>query len=61
VWDANVPLHEWTYDLKDRLVIYVDALRKVKSDEKEPTPPPLEHSREGEEVEEQQPIHHLAF
>jgi len=40
IWDGNVPLHEWTYDLKDRPALYVDALGEVKSDEKEPIPRP---------------------
>ena len=38
IWDGNVSLHEWTYDLKDRPVLYVDAFGEVKSDEQEPIP-----------------------
>ncbi len=38
VWDGNVPLHEWSYDLKRRPALYVDALGEVQSDEKEPVP-----------------------
>ncbi|KAA1246353.1 DUF6531 domain-containing protein [Aquimarina sp. RZ0] len=37
VWDGNVPLHEWIYDLNDRPSLYVDPFGEVKSDEKEPT------------------------
>ncbi|MFD2561821.1 DUF6531 domain-containing protein [Aquimarina rubra] len=36
IWDGNVPLHEWQYDLKDRPKAIVDELGNITKDKKEP-------------------------
>ncbi|WP_108805296.1 DUF6531 domain-containing protein [Aquimarina sp. Aq107] len=36
VWDGNVPLHEWKYNLKDRPRTVVDGLGNISKDTKEP-------------------------
>jgi len=36
VWDGNIPLHEWTYNLEDRPKQYVDATDEIASDGNEP-------------------------
>ncbi|MCD4696998.1 MAG: hypothetical protein K8S16_12245, partial [Bacteroidales bacterium] len=37
VWDGNVPLHEWRYDLKDRPQTVIDELGFLTKDKEEPT------------------------
>jgi len=37
IWDGNVPLHEWTYNLKDRPNLVVDELGFLVKDKEEPT------------------------
>jgi RHS repeat-associated protein len=37
VWDGNIPLHEWKYDLAERPKIVVDEFGDVTSDKAEPT------------------------
>jgi RHS repeat-associated protein len=39
VWDGNVPLHEWSYPLKDRPVITINELGDVLQSHAEPVPP----------------------
>ncbi|WP_299902881.1 RHS repeat domain-containing protein [uncultured Aquimarina sp.] len=39
VWDGNVPLHEWSYDLKDRPELVVDEFGMLT----ESTPEPIEN------------------
>jgi RHS repeat-associated protein len=36
VWDGNIPLHEWKYELKERPVIVLDELGEVSKDKEEP-------------------------
>lgn len=36
IWDGNVPLHEWKYELKDRPRAIIDELGQVSKDTKEP-------------------------
>ncbi len=36
IWDGNVPLHEWTYNLEDRPKLYVDANGEIANDGDEP-------------------------
>jgi RHS repeat-associated protein len=38
IWDGNVPLHEWSYPLKDRPVTEVDELGNVQQNHAEPVP-----------------------
>ena len=37
VWDGNVPLHEWVYDLKERPEWAVDEFGFLQTDQQEPT------------------------
>jgi len=38
VWDGNVPLHEWSYPVKDKPVITIDELGDVQQSHPEPVP-----------------------
>ncbi|HEY8896456.1 MAG TPA: RHS repeat-associated core domain-containing protein, partial [Niastella sp.] len=38
VWDGNVPLHEWTYDEKDKPTAVVDEWGEIIYDKEEPNP-----------------------
>ncbi|HEX6426562.1 MAG TPA: RHS repeat-associated core domain-containing protein, partial [Niastella sp.] len=47
VWDANVPLHEWTYDIKDKPRAVVNEWGEMTWDKEEPNPNNLPAGQAG--------------